>query len=509
MVKTSSNIRQDNLHSGASSEEEMYSSEERIDHSVAPALTATQEIKLWRRIDLRLMPMITLMCLLSSMDKSVSPNVRIGNAKLDGLIAQLNLAGNKYNIALSFLFRPFRLIPKHVPLSLVIHAIRPSKQVWLPGIMVSACLTSIEILMGFVTTYPQLVGVRACLGVAEAWLYPGVVYYITVWYPKYMYQYQLALLWGAGSLAGVFSGLLACAIGFMNGDDGLQAWSWAFIFEGAATMLVGSITAFIMVDYPSTAKFLTAKERSFVIEKKGRDDPEDEEQDVSQQVWAAFTDWQIWALSVVQISFAVPLYGITYFLPSFGYSTSISQLLTVPPYALATFTVLVFAYFSDKIKLRSPFIFAAQLITLAGYIINISEVPPGVKYFGTYLCVVGSYAGVPGATSWLANNLRGKYKRSIGMAVQISVGNFGGVIGSNIFRIHDGPRYLLGFGLEIVFISVGLVAVPITVLAYTCMNAQIDHQVLLRKRQGQTAESKEEGGALSIDSRASGFRYTL
>ncbi|KIJ14071.1 hypothetical protein PAXINDRAFT_79925, partial [Paxillus involutus ATCC 200175] len=109
----------------------------------------------------------------------------------------------------------------------------------------------------------------------------------------------------------------------------------------------------------------------------------------------------------------------------------------------------------------------------------------------------------------LANNLRGKYKRSIGMALQISVGNLGGVIGSNIFRIQDGPRYLLGYGMEIVFISVGLVAVPVTVLAYTCMNAQIDHEELLEKQQGQNAESKQEGGNSSISSRASGFRYTL
>ncbi|KAF8840165.1 MFS general substrate transporter [Paxillus ammoniavirescens] len=503
MAKTLSGIHQGKPNSGAPSQkEEMYGSEEQIERSVAPALTAAQEAELWRRIDLRLMPMITLMCLLSSMDKS-----NIGSAKLDGLIAQLNLAGNKYNIALMIYFIPPILL--EFSSNLVIHVIRPSK--WLPGIMILSGL--VMMLMGFVTTYPQLVGVRVCLGVAEAGLYPGVVYYITVWYPKYMCQYQLALLWGAGSLAGVFSGLLAYAIGFMDGDDGLEAWSWVFVFEGVATMLIGSIAVFVTVDYPATAKFLTAEERSFVIEKKGRDDAEDEEQHVSQQVWAAFTDWQVWALSVVQISFAVPLYGITYFLPTitygFGYSTSISQLLTIPPYALSTVTVLVFAYLSDQTKLRSPFIFAAQLIALLGYIINISEVPPGLKYFGTYLCVIGSYAGVPGATSWLANNLRGKYKRSIGMALQISVGNLGGVIGSNIFRIQAGPGYLLGYGMEIVFISVGLVVVPVTVLAYTYMNAQIDHEELLEKQRGHNAESKQKGGTSSIGFQASGFRYTL
>jgi hypothetical protein len=60
----------------------------------------------------------------------------------------------------------------------------------------------------------------------------------------------------------------------------------------------------------------------------------------------------------------------------------------------------VFAHFSDKVKLRSPFIFAAQLIALLGYIINILDVPSGIKYFGTYLCVIGTFSGVPGGVSW-------------------------------------------------------------------------------------------------------------
>ncbi|KIJ05325.1 hypothetical protein PAXINDRAFT_21401 [Paxillus involutus ATCC 200175] len=125
---------------------------------------------------------------------------------------------------------------------------------------------------------------------------------------------------------------------------------------------------------------------------------------MSQQVWAAFTDWQVWALSLVQISITIPGYGITYFLPSiindFGYSVSISQLLTAPAYAIAAVNALVFSYFSDKTQLRSPFIFAAQSIVLLGYIINISDAPSHVKFFGTYLCIIGAFVSGPGGVSW-------------------------------------------------------------------------------------------------------------
>ncbi|KAF8835333.1 MFS general substrate transporter [Paxillus ammoniavirescens] len=457
--------------------------------SVAPALTTAQETKLWRKIDLRLIPTLALMALLSTMDR--------GNAKLDGLITQLNLTGDKFNVALCML-----------DLSRVQNSAQ-SQVLW--GLVM--------MLMGFVKTYPQLVGVRVCLGATEAGFYPGVAYCLTIWYPKYKYQYRMALLTAAAALAGACSGLLAYAIGFMNGDGGLEGWSWIFILQGAVTMLVGLISAFILVDYPSTAKFLTAEERSFIIEKRGkpsiphhrflrqgqsmssgRDDAQDEEHDISQQVWAAFTDWQVWALSLVQISIAIPAYGITYFLP-FGYSIPVSQLLTIPPYVLGAVAVLVFAHFSDNVKLRSPFIFAAQSAALLGYIINISDAPSGVKYFGTYLCIISSYAGGPGPVSWLANNLQGKYKRAVGLALQIGVGCLGGLVGSNIFRDQDEPRYLLGHGLAIMFITTGLIAIPIIVLTYKRLNARLDRE---ERQQGWNAEHKESNG-----DRAPGFRYTL
>ncbi|KIK74452.1 hypothetical protein PAXRUDRAFT_835973, partial [Paxillus rubicundulus Ve08.2h10] len=349
--------------------------------------------------------------------------------------------------------------------------------------------------------YPQLVGVRVCLGAAEAGFFPGIAYYLTMWYPKYMLQYRIALVTAAAGLAGVLSGLLAYAIGFMDGDGGLEAWSWIFILEGAVTALVGLIAAFVMADYPCTAKFLTSEERSFIMEKQGLDDVRGEkDRDVSQQIWATFTDWQVWALSIVEVSMTVPSYGISYFLP-FGYSTSVTQLLTVPPYALAAVTALVFAYFSDKLKVRSAFIFAGHSIALLGYIINISDAPSSVKYFGTYLCIIGTFSTHAGPVSWLANNLQGGSKRAGGIALQITLGGLGGLVGTSIFRAQDAPRHLLGHGLAIMFLSIGLIAILLTVFAYKRLNARLDREALFEKQHAQNAEPNLQ--------EAPGFRYTL
>jgi len=101
-----------------------------------------------------------------------------------------------------------------------------------------------------------------------------------------MYQFRVGLFIGSASMAGAFSGLLAYAISFMSGTDGLLGWSWIFvcfplaqlgreyngllvqIIEGTATVAVGIIASFVMVDFPNTATFLTPEERAYVIWKK-------------------------------------------------------------------------------------------------------------------------------------------------------------------------------------------------------------------------------------------------
>lgn len=88
-----------------------------------------------------------------------------------------------------------------------------------------------------------------------------------------------------------------------------------------------------------------------------------------------------------------------------------SQLLTVPPFAFATIVLIILAYLSDKHKLRSPFIMFGQVMALIGFIINITDAPRGVKYFGMFLCTAGSYGAFAGVVAWLGNNLSPSLKR--------------------------------------------------------------------------------------------------
>ncbi|KIJ54749.1 hypothetical protein M422DRAFT_152666 [Sphaerobolus stellatus SS14] len=475
-----------------------------------PVYTAEQEAKLYRKVDIRLMPILSLMYLLSFMDRG-----NIGNAKLEGLVTQLNLTGNKYNIALVLVLKKFR----------------PSR--WLPGITILWGI--VMTLMGLVKTYPQLVGVRVCLGIAEAGLFPGVVYYLTIWYPRRELQYRIGLFFGAASVAGAFSGLLAFGISFLKGKGGLLGWSWIFILEGLATILVGILAACVMVDFPVTAKFLTPEERAYIIWKKSHiisvflinyfseyDNSKvgEQEEFAMRYLWQALTDWQIYLHILIYMSVVGPLYGISLFLPSiisgFGFSTPVSQLLTVPPYTFAAILTLTFGFYSDKIGKRYPFVLGGLTMLLVGFSIQISDASRGAKYFGTFLCVAGSYATFPGVVAWLGNNLAGQYKRGIGMALHIGIGNFAGAIASNIFRAQDAPRYIIGHGVELMFVGIGLICTPLAIFLYSRINASRDaYEVTLVADTEKSTEGKKDKFGFTphelreLGDRAPDFRYML
>ncbi|KAI6045450.1 MFS general substrate transporter [Pisolithus marmoratus] len=415
------------------------------------SLGPERERKLWRKIDLHLMPIFTLIYLFSFMDRG--DLMYVGNAKLEGLMTQLQLTGSRYNVA---------LVSQETPYTRYVLW-------WLP---LTTLLTTINerMSMGFVKSYSQLFAIRFLLGMAEAGFFPGVVFLLTMWYPRYMLMYRIAIFTGAtGAAAGAFSGLFAYGISFMNVGH-LEGWSWLFIIEGLLTTTISLIGVFVLVDYPSTAKFLSVEERQFVEQQRSIGTGEDEEGTIAQRVLSAFLDRQIWVMGLMLMSFMAPAYGITFFLPTilndFGYNVAISQLLTVPIFVIATIVMITVAHLSDAMKIRSPFLLAMEFVGLVGYIIQMTNSSAGVKYFGTYLTVIGLYAGVPCVVGWLANNLHGKYKRAVGMGIQAGMGNLGGIISSYVFRIQDEPRFMLGFAVQIGFICIGFIAMAALTFAY-------------------------------------------
>ncbi|KAK2013421.1 major facilitator superfamily transporter [Colletotrichum eremochloae] len=464
----------------------------------AASFAHLDEKKILRKMDLRLIPMLALLYLLSFLDRG-----NIGNAKIEGLQEDLNMTADQYNWCLTVFF--FTYAAFEVPSNLLLKKLRPS--VWLPAIMVSWGV--VMTLMGIVQNYHGLLVARVFLGVTEAGLFPGVAYYLTMWYCRHEIQLRQALFFSAASIAGAFSGLLAFAIGKMDGIGGLEGWRWLFVLEGILTVLVAIGAFFALHDFPETAKFLTEEERAFVAyrlkyqgQERGKVDNHVQVAETDEfrwiYVWDAFKDWQIWVNVFVFWSIVCPLYGISLFLPTIirnlNYTSSTAQLMTMPIYITAAILAVIVAYLSDKLGKRSPFIVGFLCVTMVGFSMCISSSNPKVVYGGVFIAACGIYPAFPGVISWLSNNLSGSYKRSAGMAIQIGVGNLGGAMASNFYRQKDGPRYVLGHALELGFIGLGIIATLVLIFSYIGINKSRDRRMAEGEDKRYTAEELSEQG---------------
>ncbi|KAE8138877.1 major facilitator superfamily domain-containing protein [Aspergillus pseudotamarii] len=473
--------------------------EKRPHEDVPPTYSAEMENRVLRKMDLRIIPMLAVLYLLAFLDRG-----NVGNAKIEGLLEDLNMTGPQYNWCLTVFF--FTYAAFELPSNLLLKKMRPSR--WLPLLMVAWGI--VMTLMGVVHNYAGLLSTRIFLGVAEAGLYPGVAYYITMWYPRHRAQFRQALFFSAASIAGAFSGLLAYGIAKMDGVGGYAGWRWIFILEGLLTIAVAFIAPFAIHDFPETAKFLTDEERRFVIHMlrtQNTGGTSEATEFRMKYVIDALLDWQIYVSIIVYWGITCPLYGISLFLPSIikdlGYTSSTAQLLTVPIYITAAVVAVVAAWLSDRRKQRSPFVLFFMGLIAAGFIIVLASTGrgvPGVVYFGVFVSVVGIYPAFPGNITWLSANLAGDYKRASGMAIQIGLGNMAGAMASNFYRSQDAPNYILGHALELGFCVAGMIAAVILRLSYQMIN---------RRRDRMDVSGYDEEEMEKMGDRSPMFRYML
>lgn len=174
-----------------------------------------EERRLLRKVDWNVLPIPTLLYLVSFLDRS-----NIGNAKLEGLTKDLGISNDAYLWTLTIYF--FGYVLFEIPSNIVLKRFSPSS--WLPTLMIAWGIVGVT--MGLVHNFAGLLVTRFFLGLTEAGLFPGVVYYLSMWYARDEQHYRVSLFFSAASLSGAFGSVLAFAIGKMDGIGGKAGWSW-------------------------------------------------------------------------------------------------------------------------------------------------------------------------------------------------------------------------------------------------------------------------------------------
>jgi len=455
--------------------------------------------RLLRKIDGKLIPFLAFLYLLSFLDRT-----NIGNARLDTLEKDLNMSGLMYNDALAIFF-PF-YVAAEVPSNMAMKRFRPS--VWIPCIMLAwgICTT----LMGIVQNYTGLMVVRAVLGIAEGGLFPGITYYITMWYRRHECGFRMAIFFSAATAAGAFGGLLARGITEMRGTAGLEGWRWIFILEGILTFVVAVWAFWAMSDYPGTAKFLTDGERVEVLERLKLDRSSLADEFDMRYFWQALKDWKIWVHMVITIGVYTGLYSYSLFLPTIvrglgTYDNNESQLMTVPPYIAACICCITAGWWADRKGQRGIIMMVFMGVAIIGLILLMTTEAPGARYTGCFLMACGIYPNVPQGVAWNGNNIGGSLKRGVGIAMHVGFGNLGGAIGSYLFLPKDAPRYIPGFSTLLACQAMALILSLFMHIYLKRENARRDREY---KPPSEYTEEERFAEREKGDN-ASFFRYTI
>ncbi|KAJ7069706.1 major facilitator superfamily domain-containing protein [Mycena amicta] len=456
------------------------------------SIDAPGDEALVRKVDFRLIPVLTILYLLSFLDRT-----NVGNAKLLGLTTDLHVAPPQYNTALALYFVAYVLF--EVPANIVLKRFDP--QLWLPSLTLVWGIVSI--CQGLVRNQAGLFGIRFLLGVTEAGLFPGVIYIFSVYYRRRERSWRVSIFFGGAAVAGAFGGILAFAIGKMEGVGGRRGWEWIFIIEGVITVAISMLAYFIVPTWSHRAKFLTEEERARLLARLKTDsDSAVEEKFEWYFVAQAFKDHLVWGYAFLFHGFAFVLYSLSLFLPTIiaglGFSSWQAQLLTVPPYALASLSIWFTVWLSARLNLRAPFIIGSAFVAIIGYIILLTGRTAGAQYVGVFFAAAGVYTGNALLLSWPGENVSGQTKRAVAVAMQITIGDIGAIAGVLVYR----PDLSAHRFRKPHLISIGylLFAVAVTTYLWTWMSRE-------NKRRDALGEAKVQEDEERLGDRSVKYRY--
>lgn len=195
------------------------------------------------------------------------------------------------------------------------------------------------------------------------------------------------------------------------------------------------------------------------------------------------TDYKVYLQAWILFTASVCAYGLKFTMPSItksmGYTSSQAQLMTIPPYIAGAISAVAMSKVSDHYRRRFPFIFGQMTVVAIGFAILLPLAPKITHYIpACYIAVmlicIGQYPTNPAGSAWISSNLAGEQKRAIGIALNICLGNTGGIVGSYIFLDNEKPGYPTGFGIGLAFALATLASSVVLEWSYMRINKKRD-----------------------------------
>ncbi|TVY94254.1 MFS transporter [Lachnellula willkommii] len=421
------------------------------------------EKKVLRKVDFWLVGFYSLVYIFRVIDSSNYSNAAIINLENGTNIKkQLHLSPNQWAWTLSiFSYSYLFFEPTN---TLLLKSFRPSRWMFVLILGWGICASSVAAVQNF----KGMMVARFMIGLAEAGFYPAVLYHMSFFYKPGEMPWRIALFYSVGQISSALSGLLAFAIGFMDGLGHLAGWRWLFLLEGLPAMILAFI-ALWLPDYPQTARFLDNKEREFILERLSSAAPSGNkgEWDFG-SLKVLFSDPTLYTFGLYWLCHGIGGFGVGYALPTVIYqlgftTTSLSQLMNMPPYISCFLFLNLIGYMLHKKWIR-PWTTAVAIEStiIICYILLITVPNAVVKYL--CLIVATSCAGSAYPVIWpeRIRALGGTVSAGIGIGLTNAMAQFGGIVGPHVYSTVFGPGYHESYVICLCFLIVGITAILVT-----------------------------------------------
>ena len=322
----------------------------------------------------------------------------------------------------------------------------------------------ISTLSGVVTSFGGMVATRFCLGFVEAAFLPGALLILSKWYTRRELATRNAILFGGNLISNAFSSLVGAGVlSNMQGVLGHAAWRWLFFIEGAATMFVALLAAFLLPDLPTNSRWFSEEElevaRLRMVEDVGEADVDSEQDGVFYGLIMCFRDPLVYVMMLTLTAYVVGL-SFNAFFPSLtgtlGFSYVPTLLMSAPPWVFAVIVSLINAWHADRTQEKFWHIVGPILMGLVGFVISMATLNHGARYFALFL-QAGSYAGFIIFYSWIGSSfIRPPAKRAVAIAAINAFSQLGNIAGSYVWALTENG-YRKSYGIVTAMFGVTIV----------------------------------------------------
>ena len=299
------------------------------------------ERKTMRKVRLRILPFVFLLFVIAQLDRN-----NIGFAALT-MNRDLAITSQQFGLIFGIFFFGYFLF--EIPSNLLLHKI--GARVWIARILISWGI--VAMLTGFVRTVHQLYVVRFLLGLAEAGYFPGIVLYLTYWFPQREQARAFALFITAGPVAAILGAPVSVLILDHVHWLGVSSWRWLLILQGAPAIVCGLLTYFLLPNRPQEANFLAEDEKERIREELGQEERQ-KLQRRQYSVFRALASGREWHLVLIYVGMMIGQYVLNSWAPqlvkslSSSYSNSMVGLLVTIPYLAGLAAMILVSRSSDR-----------------------------------------------------------------------------------------------------------------------------------------------------------------